>query len=150
MQFGAEPVQFGPRLPGGGVIQVEDLCKPPQTYNNQPLCSRSKFGFADDQCEPDIDNIEKIGEKKHTKKSRRNSEFFSLFEFVWLDSHRNVAKKASLAELSASLQRYLVTATLGCQFGQRGNDWQESAQKKYFTHSLAEKRFPVLVFLGKG
>ena len=43
-----------------------------------------------------------------------------------------------------------MTATLGCQFGQRGNDWQESAQKKYFTHSLAEKRFPVLVFLGKG
>ena len=56
VQFGAEPVQFGPRLPGGGVIQVEDLCKPSPTYNNQPLWSTSKFGFGH-QCEPDIDNV---------------------------------------------------------------------------------------------
>ena len=93
-----------------------------------------------------IDNIEYNRENK----SRKDWEFISLFEFVWLDSHRNKAKKTLIAEPSASLQRYLVTATLGCQFGQRGNDWQESAQKKYFTHSLAEKRFRVLVFLGKG
>ena len=143
-------MQFGPRLPGGGVIQVEDLCKPPQTYNNQPFAPDRNVVLLMTNVNLILIILKKKIGKKHTKKSRRNWEFFSLFEFVWLDSHRNEAKKTSLAELSASLQRYLVTATLGCQFGQRGNDWQESAQKKYFTHSLAEKRFPVLVFLGKG
>ena len=94
-----------------------------------------------------IDNLFKIlitiGKKLN--KSRKKWEFFSLFESVWLDSHRNEAKKTSLAELSASLQRYLVTATLCCQFGQRGNYWQESAQKKYFTLLQIKVASPVLL-----
>ena len=96
-----------------------------------------------------IDNIEynRKKTKKNLEKNGNSSHCLNLYGLIHTEMKQ---KKTSLAELSAYLQRYLVTATLGCQFGQRGNDWQESAQKKYFTHSLAKKRFPVLVFLGKG
>ena len=90
VQFGAGPVQFGPRLPGGGVIQVEDLCKPPQTYNNQPFGpDRNLVLLTNVNPMLKIDNIEYNRENK----SRKDWEFISLFEFVWLDSHRNKAKK---------------------------------------------------------
>ena len=90
VQFGAEPVQFGPRLPGGGVIQVEDPCKPSPTYNNQPLGpDRNLVLLTNVNLMLKIDNIEYNRENK----SRKDWEFISLFEFVWLDSHRNKAKK---------------------------------------------------------
>ena len=93
VQFGAGPVQFGPRLPGGGVIQVERT----SVSTHRPTTTNP---FAPDRnLVLLMTNVNLIliilkkNRKKTQKKSRRNWEFFSLFELEWFDSHRNEAKK---------------------------------------------------------